>query len=408
MYPAGGNSPAPQTDDASSKKNVRWHVEPHLTTMRRAVERVIRGDDTTTKIANSYGIPARTLRRYVSHEKLAQSRQKLPDGRNAKSILNRDSDNGNGAIASGARGGRGAGASTSTSRSAAKNSFAATGGRPPLSNQSPSLARKRVSQPIAIGNPFQVSRNLDERRRQQQQQLREREREQLQRQQRQAAQAAAESARSRSTRLLSFGLSDPSSTGESFDFMDGPQIDGASGVSPPGSFTESLWDLPQESPSVGRSNPIDAPAPAPSPGRTEKRNRGVSMDLLLEAFGNAPSPGTSLNSNTSARLLVQAETKRRNRADSRELLRMAFTDDDASFQPPSDSLSSQLQRAGRTRGRSTGRSDSFDFSSMQADFNEHFNLPSGSAFNLPRSRGNSMWSNDDGEDMLAGSLDLDI
>lgn len=469
-----GNGPRPSAEDANSKKNVRWHVEPHLSTMRLAVERVIRGDDTTTKIANSYGIPARTLRRYVAQEKMAQSQQKTPDGRLVKGILNPESDDDEAAAAAAAAAASGVRSSATGVQSAAHSASrttatAVSGGRPPLSASS-SGARKGQSKPIAIRGPYAVSRALDPRRQQQLQRQKQLQQQKLQRQrlQQQQQQAAAvptaSSAIMGKRRPLADGFSDQDPSGESFsDFMNPSHFSGGmSSTSPPSSLLDSRfggadWDvglrpgtsvdnasssaglfgapppgLGQDARGVGvgdgdgdgvagvpplaRERSADVPVPAPPPRAVEKRNRGVSMDIFLEAFGTTPSPGTSLNSNGS-RLLLQAEGKRRNRADSRDLLRLAFTDDDVSaYTPPSESFSTQLLRAGlRERARSQGRSDSFDFSAMAADFNEQFALPdseSSRSFlshgSLPRSRGNSVWSNDDGDDVLASQLDLAI
>ena len=450
-----GSGPRPGAEDANSKKNVRWHVEPHLSTMRLAVERVIRGDDTTTKIANSYGIPARTLRRYVAHEKMAQSQQKLPDGRLAKGILNPDSDDEAAAAAAAAASGPRAPAPGVPS--SAHPPRTATNSRPPLPASS-SGARKGQSQPIAIRGPYAVSRALDPRRQQQLQRQKQLQQQKLQRQrqqqqQQQAAAVASASSAMGKRRPSADGFSDQDPSSESFsDFMNPSHFSGGmSTTSPPSSLLDSRfggadWDvglrpgtsvestaglfgappgLGQDTRGVGDGDGVtgvplsrerSADVPVPAPRAVEKRNRGVSMDIFLEAFGSTPSPGTSLNSNGS-RLLLQAEGKRRNRADSRDLLRLAFTDDDVSaYAPPSESFSTQLLRAGlRERARSQGRSDSFDFSAMAADFNEQFALPDSepsrsflSHGSLPRSRGNSVWSNDDGDDVLASQLDLAI
>lgn len=175
--------------------------------------------------------------------------------------------------------------------------------------------------------------------------------------------------------------------------------------------------------------------PSSSRGGTlnQKRHRGLSADLLLEALGGGHfgvGSRTASHNGTNPRPPASdaAEAKRRNRADSRDLLRMAFTDDDSlAYQPPPESFSTQLLKAGlRERARSSstasakGRSDSFDFSSWQADFTEQFFTPpqdstdsvlSSSILSRAsdgRSRENSMWSNDDGEDILMQQIDLQI
>jgi hypothetical protein len=56
----GGSS---SDDDADSlRKKIKWNMEPHLSIMRKAVEAALTGKS-TTKIADEYSIPARTLRR---------------------------------------------------------------------------------------------------------------------------------------------------------------------------------------------------------------------------------------------------------------------------------------------------------------------------------------------------------
>ena len=55
------------SEHASSlvETKVRWNVEPHFSRIRKAVERVIAGQS-ASKVADEQGIPARTLRRYVT------------------------------------------------------------------------------------------------------------------------------------------------------------------------------------------------------------------------------------------------------------------------------------------------------------------------------------------------------
>lgn len=68
--PLKPNKKAKKEDDDSRAK-VRWNVEPRLSIMRRAVETVLGGAN-TTEVAGRFGIPARTLRRYVANEKRRQ------------------------------------------------------------------------------------------------------------------------------------------------------------------------------------------------------------------------------------------------------------------------------------------------------------------------------------------------
>ena len=60
-----------QTSDGGNKAKVRWNVEPRLTIMRNAVQTVLDGAN-TTDVAGRFGIPARTLRRYVANAKRRQ------------------------------------------------------------------------------------------------------------------------------------------------------------------------------------------------------------------------------------------------------------------------------------------------------------------------------------------------
>lgn len=64
---SGEDNQAKDENDPSRAK-VRWNVEPRLTIMRQAVETVLSGAN-TTEVAGRFGIPARTLRRYVANEK---------------------------------------------------------------------------------------------------------------------------------------------------------------------------------------------------------------------------------------------------------------------------------------------------------------------------------------------------
>ena len=58
----------PQSKQVDAKAKVRWNVEPRLTIMRNAVQTVLNGAN-TTEVAGRFGIPARTLRRYVANAK---------------------------------------------------------------------------------------------------------------------------------------------------------------------------------------------------------------------------------------------------------------------------------------------------------------------------------------------------
>lgn len=54
------------------RKKIKWNCEPYLSTMRNAVRVCIEGQS-TTKTAGEFGIPARTLRRYVANERRKRS-----------------------------------------------------------------------------------------------------------------------------------------------------------------------------------------------------------------------------------------------------------------------------------------------------------------------------------------------
>lgn len=60
-------------DDMAESK-VRWNVEPHLSKIRSAVALALSGKS-ASKVASEFGIPARTLRRYVMHEREAAGLQ---------------------------------------------------------------------------------------------------------------------------------------------------------------------------------------------------------------------------------------------------------------------------------------------------------------------------------------------
>ena len=65
---ATGASVEEEDEDLDTK--VRWNVEPHLSRIRKAVAIALSGQS-ASKVATEYGIPARTLRRYVMHEREA-------------------------------------------------------------------------------------------------------------------------------------------------------------------------------------------------------------------------------------------------------------------------------------------------------------------------------------------------
>lgn len=74
----GGESPkfrlivkgSKDDDKANRKRKIKWNVEPHYTVMRKAVGLALDGKS-TTRVAQEFGIPARTLRRYVATAKKA-------------------------------------------------------------------------------------------------------------------------------------------------------------------------------------------------------------------------------------------------------------------------------------------------------------------------------------------------
>lgn len=448
---------ATESEDLSSKKNVRWHVEPYLTTMRMAVQRVIRGDDTTTKIANSYKIPPRTLRRYVSKEKLARAGKKLSDGTMPKSILNPDTNAVAGKSAATAVGMHG---HRSISGAQSMHTTARHVGKPAASVKH--MMPRQPSQPIAIQssmhrNPFMSRRAHHNRQPPPQTHVKP---------------ASSLGSSLTSSRGLSSSLTSKvnvqgrthrlnSDLADSFSEIlngTGGSFSGTvSSVSPPSSLVDRFgpvgadWDsglfsgdsndVPDASsndfggpPVIGQGGMIVDPGVgtgrarsggflSTGPARVEKRNRGVSADLLLEAFGSPVSTNSSSVGGLARSLSEKAEAKRRNRSNSRDLLRVAF-EDDATFQAPPESFSTQLLRAGlreRARSSSKGRSDSFDFSAWQADFTEQFLTPSAESGDGvlsssvlsrvsgdTRSRGNSMWSNDEGDDMLMPQMDAAI
>jgi len=61
-------SATPQTKPKRTKPKIRWSSKEHRATMQQAVEAVLVNGN-TTKVAEQFGIPARTLRRYVAKEK---------------------------------------------------------------------------------------------------------------------------------------------------------------------------------------------------------------------------------------------------------------------------------------------------------------------------------------------------
>lgn len=74
----GGSDDGSSSDEEADplRKKIKWNMEPHLSIMRKAVEAALTGKS-TTKIADEYSIPARTLRRYVANEKRDADRPKL-------------------------------------------------------------------------------------------------------------------------------------------------------------------------------------------------------------------------------------------------------------------------------------------------------------------------------------------
>ena len=60
--------------DDTAESKVRWNVEPHLSKIRSAVALALSGKS-ASKVASEFGIPARTLRRYVMHEREAAGLQ---------------------------------------------------------------------------------------------------------------------------------------------------------------------------------------------------------------------------------------------------------------------------------------------------------------------------------------------
>ena len=64
----------------SNKAKVRWNVEPRLSIMRNAVKTVLNGAN-TTDVAGRFGIPARTLRRYVANAKRKQGGGQVSAGK---------------------------------------------------------------------------------------------------------------------------------------------------------------------------------------------------------------------------------------------------------------------------------------------------------------------------------------
>ncbi len=69
-----------QSSTGSNKAKVRWNVEPRLTIMRNAVKTVLNGAN-TTDVAGRFGIPARTLRRYVANAKRKQGGGQVSAGK---------------------------------------------------------------------------------------------------------------------------------------------------------------------------------------------------------------------------------------------------------------------------------------------------------------------------------------
>lgn len=61
---------AKEDDKNNRKRKIKWNVEPHYTVMRKAVGLALDGQS-TTRVAQEFGIPARTLRRYVATAKKA-------------------------------------------------------------------------------------------------------------------------------------------------------------------------------------------------------------------------------------------------------------------------------------------------------------------------------------------------
>ena len=53
----------------SSRRKIKWNVEPYLTKMKKAIAVALSGRS-TSKVAAQFGIPARTLRRYVANERV--------------------------------------------------------------------------------------------------------------------------------------------------------------------------------------------------------------------------------------------------------------------------------------------------------------------------------------------------
>jgi len=53
----------------SSRRKIKWNVEPYLSKMKKAIAVALSGRS-TSKVAAQFGIPARTLRRYVANERV--------------------------------------------------------------------------------------------------------------------------------------------------------------------------------------------------------------------------------------------------------------------------------------------------------------------------------------------------
>ena len=53
----------------TSRRKIKWNVEPYLSKMKKAIAVALSGRS-TSKVAAQFGIPARTLRRYVANERV--------------------------------------------------------------------------------------------------------------------------------------------------------------------------------------------------------------------------------------------------------------------------------------------------------------------------------------------------